>query len=153
MAKLEITNDMLSGFKIIDDQHLLLIKLVNSLYIFDKNSNLDEVKQLIERIVKTATCHFKFEESLMMESDYQYSKAYISIHSNLVKRVAKLYDEFNNGKYIIEELRELLTSWLKYYVKIEASTYVEHIVAHFNAMDSKRAENKIKELLYKCELN
>jgi len=153
MAKLEVSKNMVSGFKPIDTQHIVLLKLVNSLYDFDESSNPAEVKNVIDNIITTAVNHFEFEQALMVDSDYEYTRAYISIHNNLVKRVSKLNNDFNNGKYIVEDLRELLTAWLRQYLKVEANTYVDYIKMYFNSMNPKQAENRINELLSKYKLN
>jgi len=152
MPKIEFSSDMLSGFEVIDEQHRQIIAAVNKLYDFADDVDFLEVKPLLDQIIATAASHFGFEESLMKDANYNHGKAYQTIHKILVKRVSNLYAALEQGDKVLSDLREMLTNWLKYYVNIEAMTFIEDVAEHYNALPVEKREQKINLMLREFNL-
>lgn len=96
-AHVEWKKEWNSGNKIIDNQHMELIELGNSL-IFMNLSNyefeivLNQLNKLIDHIVY----HFKYEENILKELNYSNYEEHSEIHNILVAKANELKESYLN---------------------------------------------------------
>ena len=98
----------------IDDQHKILIDMINEFYemIGDK-SNDELISALIKKMKEYTVVHFSYEEKLFKEYNYSDFEAHKKEHQGFVNKVIDLEKRFNDGKIIMSfEITKFLKDWL-----------------------------------------
>ncbi|MCL1865255.1 MAG: bacteriohemerythrin [Spirochaetes bacterium] len=91
------------GIKVIDEQHMALIKLTNKLFAScmsgHERSQADSIfLQVINEVVDYVGYHFSTEERIMEKINYPEYKAHKKEHVSFVKEVLIKVEEFNFGR-------------------------------------------------------
>ena len=91
------------GVKLIDEQHIKLIKLTNKLFAScmsgQERSKSDSIfLKVIHEVIDYVGYHFSTEEKVMERIDYPKYKEHKKEHVNFVKEVLAKVEEFNVGK-------------------------------------------------------
>ena len=89
---------MKTGIKLIDEQHQLLISLVND---FEKaiSKDIDEIYigDILQELINYISYHFKAEEELMARNNYPDFATHKQKHDELVKKVIDFNEKFKKG--------------------------------------------------------
>ena len=115
--------DFETGNKLIDEQHLSLVELINELIKIDLNADssaskkIDAINQKLNDYVLQ---HFKTEENLMKEYciDQRHVKAHLLMHQEFIEKVDQNYAKgawFSENKNMTEFI-EYLIRWLAYHI-------------------------------------
>lgn len=115
--------DFETGNKLIDEQHLSLVELINELIKIDLNADssaskkIDAINQKLNDYVLQ---HFKTEENLMKEYciDQRHVKAHLLMHQEFIEMVDQNYAKgawFSENKNMTEFI-EYLIRWLAYHI-------------------------------------
>jgi hemerythrin-like metal-binding protein len=112
-----IWNDTLMvGVELIDDQHQILVDMLNEL-----NNKLSEnigravLQNIVHDLMSYAVYHFDTEEEIMLENQYPAKdfQAHLHEHGEFAKKVAGLNQDLQQGKMISrEDLLAFLNGWL-----------------------------------------
>lgn len=89
---------MLTGIPSIDDQHQILVNLLN--VANDKlieNTSRVELEEIVRDLMSYAVYHFDTEEALMLTHEYpkEAQQQHIQEHRNFSAKIAKLQADFN----------------------------------------------------------
>lgn len=101
-----------SGNPIIDIEHSSLIRLVNEIiYNCTFKRDKETLKTLFNELIFDSKVHFKSEEEILEKAGYEFLKEHKQIHMELMEKVLKLRQEFQDGiitdidlaKYLIQD--------------------------------------------------
>ena len=116
------------GNKFIDDQHKILIGLINTLIKFRDQNDKFLLKKVLNTLVAYTEKHFKFEERLMSEAKYPEIEDHIGQHRQFAKQIHEFSDQFNlNQTDLDNEVLTFLHQWLTTHILIHDKDYEEHI--------------------------
>ncbi len=126
MAFIDWTDDFQTGIQSIDDQHRVLVEIVNK---FDDNARKGKgsriMNEILSDLIQYTSEHFSHEEGLLEEAQYNKLKQHKSQHRQLLERVEKLQYDFNNkGIRITKDVREFLKFWLVNHILKEDKAFV-----------------------------
>ena len=71
--------------------------------------------------------HFAFEETLMEDAGYQFSRAHKKIHELFIRRVSEYRVRFQAGEDVGDELKGLLSRWLFNHIRNDDAGYVDAV--------------------------
>lgn len=116
MSHIEFNENMATGVKEIDEQHQLLIRLINFLRdSIDSNKGEKVIRATIERMGFYASYHFKTEENLMDEYQYPDSSEEISEHKMFINKTNTWLENENCSDL---EVLDFLRDWLHNHILI-----------------------------------
>ena len=108
-------------YKEIDSQHRKLLDIVNdlnALIISSSASSMEEIREILLRLVEYANIHFKYEELHMEKCGYYLKKEHIKEHRSFIKSIIEFNDSISNkGKEALEDMLKYLKNW-----------YLNHII-------------------------
>ena len=98
----------------IDDQHKILVKLINDLHDAMKVGKGKEVMgTTIKELVDYTAYHFDHEEKLFTSNGYPESSQHKAIHEKLIAEVKTLQKNYESGNTVISmEVMNFLKDWL-----------------------------------------
>src|SRR5574343_1375967 len=112
MAYLEWSEDLDTGITVIDDQHRRIVAMINQLDDAQRTANKAKVGTVIDELIDYTVSHFAFEEAMLEEAGYVFTKAHKRVHALFIKRVEDYRQRFTSGEDIADELKGLLGRWL-----------------------------------------
>lgn len=132
MAKFVEWTDALSvGIQEIDEQHKILIGLINRLFdetVVNK-SNPHVIHDVIQELVEYTIVHFAVEESLFRIFDYPDIDAHMKLHQGLRDQVIELREKVKQGEVMVNtELLIFLKKWLENHIMHEDKRYAPHLI-------------------------
>jgi hemerythrin len=133
MAKLFVEwSDALSvGIQEIDEQHKVLINLINRL--FDETvvnqAPIKVTEEILTELVEYTKVHFAVEESLFRIFDYPEIETHMSRHADLKAQVLDLQKKINQVQTVINsELLMFLKKWLTNHILQEDKLYAPFLI-------------------------
>jgi hemerythrin len=131
MAKFVEWSDVLSvGIEEIDDQHKVLVGLVNEMHdaIHERHGS-DVVKAILVKLADYTRIHFAVEESLMRILGYPGYEEHKAQHEELIHSVTDLQHKVESGKTTIGfELMHFLKIWLTKHIMESDQKYSEYFI-------------------------
>jgi len=124
---IEWTDDLSVNIQEIDEQHKILVDLVNKLYkSIITQTEKNTVYDVLNELVQYTTIHFAVEESLMRIFDYPSYEEHKKHHEKLKKQVVDLQDKIweTTEDSISMELLHFLRGWLTKHIMKEDKRYV-----------------------------
>lgn len=122
----EWTDELSVQIEEIDEQHKILVGLINQLYesIIVQNSTI-EVDRVLDELVQYTIIHFAVEESLMRIFHYPNHDEHKHHHEALTKQVIDIQNKVKNKEAEVSmELLNFLRSWLTNHIMIEDKQYI-----------------------------
>jgi hemerythrin len=115
------------GISIIDEQHKKLFGFLNkTLHAMEHSDDKEELKDVLEEMIKYAREHFATEEDYMMEFMYPEFQYHKEEHHNFANKTIAYYDSLVNGDYpISNELIEYLKQWLVNHIQLCDRRYID----------------------------
>lgn len=126
MNEFIIWSDELSvGVKQIDEQHKVLVNIINQMHIaIEHHHGSDVVIEILAELTEYTKMHFIVEESLMSILGYPGYEDHKEIHDELLEHVAGLQKKVASGRMAISfELMHFLKSWLSKHIMEEDMQY------------------------------
>jgi hemerythrin len=122
---IEWTNALSVGIEEIDEQHKVLVDLVNEMHdAIHQRHGSDAVKSILKDLAEYTRIHFAVEESLMRILNYPSYEEHKEIHEELLQSVVELQDKVDHGKTSIGfELMHFLKTWLTRHIMEEDMQY------------------------------
>lgn len=114
------------GLETIDDQHKILVQLINDLHRTMKTrQDLAASGKILDELVQYTKTHFNFEENIFDKFGYEKSREHKAIHARLVAEVVEFQEKFRLGDASLAiELMEFLKKWLTTHIQVEDRKYV-----------------------------
>ena len=133
MAKLFVEwSDALSvGIQEIDEQHKVLISLINRLFdeTIVNQAPIKVTEEILTELVEYTKVHFAVEESLFRIFDYPEIEAHMKRHVDLKAQVLDLQKKINQGQTMINsELLMFLKNWLTNHILQEDKLYAPFLI-------------------------
>ncbi len=107
MAHLVWQDDLNTGIQVIDNQHKRIVEMINHLHDAQQGKEHAAIAEVIEELVDYTPSHFAFEETLMEDAGYQFSRAHKKIHELFIRRVSEYRVRFQAGEDVGDELKGL----------------------------------------------
>lgn len=103
-----------TGVKTIDDQHKVLVALINELHdAMSVGKGKQVIADVLKRLIDYTVSHFSTEEKFMTQYGYPQISDQKSEHSKFVDKVSEFQAGFNGGKITISlEVMFFLKDWL-----------------------------------------
>ena len=113
------------GVKEFDEQHKVLISLVNGLSDAMKAGKAREtLGVLFDRLVDYAVTHFRDEEAMMQKYGYPEYVSHKAEHTKLVIQVLEYKEKFKKDSIGLSvEILTFLSSWIQNHIKILDKKY------------------------------
>jgi hemerythrin len=115
MAKfVEWSDDLSVGIEEIDDQHKVLVDLINEMHdAIHQRHGSEVVRDVLTKLAEYTKIHFVVEESLMRILGYPDYEAHKAQHEKLIQAIQELQHKVETGKTSIGfELMHFLKVWL-----------------------------------------
>ncbi|MGE6661800.1 bacteriohemerythrin [Pseudomonas sp. NPDC077408] len=141
MTFLEWSNDLDTGIEVIDGQHRRIVDMINQLHLAQQGNQPQKVGQVIDELVDYTISHFAFEESMLEEAGYVFTKAHKRVHDVFIKRVHDYRVRFIEGEDITDELKGLLGRWLFGHIRNEDRNYVSAVTENLRTLSGGQAED------------
>ncbi len=127
MAHLVWQDDLNTGIQVIDNQHKRIVEMINHLHDAQQGKEHAAIAEVIEELVDYTLSHFAFEETLMEDAGYQFSRAHKKIHELFIRRVSEYRVRFQAGEDVGDELKGLLSRWLFNHIRNDDAGYVDAV--------------------------
>jgi hemerythrin len=127
----EWTDELSVGIQEIDEQHKILVNLINRL--FDETA-LDEadprvIEEIMSELIEYTVVHFAVEESLFRIFNYPEMEAHIGQHHNLKAQVFEIQGKIKKDPSIVNtELLIFLKNWLEHHIQQEDKLYSSFLI-------------------------
>jgi hemerythrin len=114
MALFNWSNEYSVNIKQIDDQHKVLIGLINDLHDKMKVGKAKEVLgNILDELVNYTVYHFKHEENLFTSHGYSESESHKKVHQTLIQQVKDIKANYDSSKTVLGmDVMEFLKGWL-----------------------------------------
>ncbi|SDH77559.1 bacteriohemerythrin [Pseudomonas panipatensis] len=129
MAYLVWQDDLNTGIQVIDNQHKRIVEMINHLDDAQAQKDSALIGGVIEELVDYTQSHFAFEEALLEDAGYQFTRAHKKVHELFIKRVSDYRLRYAAGEDIADELKGLLGRWLFNHIRNDDANYVESVKA------------------------
>ncbi|MEJ2041680.1 MAG: bacteriohemerythrin [Reinekea sp.] len=130
------------GISVIDSQHQRIVEYINQVEHVRKTHDKHELLLILDELVDYTLSHFAFEESLMEDAGYPFSKAHKKVHQLFTRRVESFLKRFNDGEDIADELLHVLKTWLINHIKRDDRDYSGSVKA---SMAAEARRTKVKK--------
>lgn len=140
MTYLDWSEDLVTGIEVIDGQHRRIVDMINQLHLVQQGAEPQKVGQVIDELVDYTISHFAFEEAMLEEAGYVFTKAHKRVHEVFIKRVHEYRARFIQGEDITEELKGLLGRWLFGHIRNEDKNYVTAVSEKLRMLSTDQAE-------------
>ena len=120
MKKFELSNDMLTGIEVIDDQHRKLLSWGNAMASENTEAAIKVVEEALRELSHYVSYHFSAEENAMEGYGYELFGKHKKQHKRLILEVAKLVNRLNKegtSKGLLIELQDQFVNWFTYHIK------------------------------------
>ncbi|QEY63917.1 bacteriohemerythrin [Metapseudomonas lalkuanensis] len=134
MAYLEWESDLDTGIEVIDGQHKRIVEMINDLHAAQLQMDKAAVARVIEEVVDYTLSHFAFEETLLEDAGYQFSRAHKKVHELFIRRVNVFRTRHQAGDDVADELKDLLGRWLFNHIRNDDANYVEAVKANMQQL-------------------
>ncbi|NKI35719.1 hemerythrin family protein [Wenzhouxiangella sp. XN79A] len=124
------TDDLSVGIEEIDEQHKVLVRLLNELNdaIHEHHGN-EACLAILDRLVDYTRIHFAVEESLMRIFEYPDYENHKAEHEELVEEVLELRREIvDKERKISFKLLHFLKMWLTQHIMSSDQEYSQHFL-------------------------
>jgi len=113
--------------KEIDDQHKILVSIINDLHSSMKEGKGNEVSDgILDRMVEYTVFHFETEEKYFEEFHYEDAIEHRAEHQAFVEKVLDFKNKFEEGSLSLSiELMNFLVDWLKGHINGSDKKYTK----------------------------
>ena len=119
-----------TGIQTFDDQHKVLIRMVNDLHdAMQQKRSKEAVGQILKGLADYTVTHFADEEKAFSRSHYPDEENHKRIHKKLVDQVVDFIGKFQSGEAVLShDLLSFLQDWLINHIKGEDKKYAPHLI-------------------------
>jgi len=119
MAAITWNKSMSVKINSIDEQHIVLIDMINDFYENISNrSNNENISRLISGMKKYTIMHFSMEEKYMQQFKYPFYETHKKEHDEFIAKVNALEEKFNSGTLIISfEITSFIKDWITKHIQ------------------------------------
>lgn len=119
-----MTEDMMVGYFMIDEQHKELFSRINELHEAVKSKrNSNEINMVFAFLESYVLAHFGMEETIMKKKDYPEVDSHLAKHTHFIAEFNKIRNSFNSNSgnedlwTDAKAMESLLKDWLINHIK------------------------------------
>ncbi len=126
MALIQWNSSLSVNITQIDNQHMKLVELVNTLHDkMKEGKGKDALSGILNELTNYTVYHFKTEEDLFRKYKYPQTDSHLKEHEALVQQVVKLRSDFGSGKSVLTlDVMNFLKDWLTGHIMGNDKAYV-----------------------------
>ena len=130
MALIKWTKELSVDISSIDEQHKILISMINEFYEkISEKSNNELISDLITKMKDYTILHFSVEEKLFEQYNYADFEQHKKQHDGFIKKVSDLEERFNKGEIILSfEITKFLKDWLINHIQGTDKKYTKFFI-------------------------
>ncbi len=119
MSLLEWDSSFSVNVELIDEQHKMLVQMINNLYhAMQWGKGNEELSKLINQMSVYAAMHFAREEHYFDTLGYPEAEEHKKEHLYFENQVAQFEQDFNAGKQdVTQDILDFLSRWLVNHIK------------------------------------
>jgi len=125
------TKSLSVGIKVIDDQHKVLVNLLNEMFNHVTGNYVQECdyfNRVIEEVGRYVKYHFATEEKIMLATNYQGYREHKREHDNFIITVKKNILDYKAGKrFTLSTFTRFLKDWVLSHIALVDKQYIEHL--------------------------
>ncbi len=115
------------GVRAFDDAHKKLLGITNSFVTACMEGKpLERLTDLLIELIRYTRYHFRDEEELLKETDYDRLEEQKAQHDDLFDQVLKFTGDFLHGRIEKTKITEFMMAWLLSHILEEDMKYKEH---------------------------
>lgn len=128
---IEWSNELSMGIEEIDNQHQVLVDLLNQIHdAIQHHHGMEATRSIVTKLEEYTRVHFAVEESLMRILHYPQYEPHKKEHDKLIKQLDELREKLETGKASISfELAHFLKVWLTKHIMDVDKAYAPHFMA------------------------
>ncbi|HRD66430.1 MAG TPA: bacteriohemerythrin [Candidatus Competibacter sp.] len=136
------SDELSVGLQEIDEQHKILIILINRLFNEAILHKADKavISAILEELVQYTIVHFTVEESLFRIFDYPDIETHQAHHDKLKQEALNFQKRFESGVTIDIELMHFLKKWLTHHIMMDDKKYTSFFLER--GLKAKWSEQK-----------
>jgi hemerythrin len=119
------------GIKYIDEQHKVLVQLINAIEINRENSDSQFIEKIINTLVQYTKSHFRDEEQILKNIRYPSFNNHKDQHLRFEKSVTQFTERLHSSgdkSKDIDKLLRFLNDWLVSHILIEDCAYRDYFL-------------------------
>ncbi len=127
----EWSDDLSVGIQEIDEQHKILVNLINRLFneTITHQADASVMDEILHELVEYTVIHFSVEESLFRIFDYPATEEHTRHHSELKAQVLDIQKKVKRGEARVNtELLMFLKKWLTNHIHHEDKLYAPYLI-------------------------
>jgi hemerythrin len=131
MALITWKNELSVGIDSIDEEHKMLINMINALNdaLSDGTAN-DIIHHIFDGLSVYTSTHFNHEEDLFEQYDYAERTIHKAEHEAFKEQVAELQNKMNSGDFMISiEVLSFLKTWLTHHILKTDMAFSEFLIS------------------------
>ena len=118
------------GISELDDDHKVLVSLVNDLVVFVNGNKSDiDLGAILERLMDYTVFHFGREERLFDQTNYPEAETHRRAHDRFVRRLVEFHMHHRKKTLKPTDLATFLMDWLITHIQQEDKRYSLHLRA------------------------
>jgi len=120
MGLIEWSDELSVKVEVIDEQHKILIAIINDLdQAIKVDSGKEEMEKILTRLIVFVQTHFDTEEHLMTQYHFPQEMMHKKEHFSLTVKIGMLYhQQIENQSSIAVEIRDFLNAWLLHHILV-----------------------------------
>jgi len=128
---IEWSDELSVGIEEIDEQHKILVNLVNEMHqALHERRGAEITNDILRQLKHYTMIHFAVEESLMRVFHYPGYEIHKSHHQKLIEQINELQRKVEKGSHSISfELMHFLRTWLSKHIMEEDKAYRDCFLA------------------------
>lgn len=130
MAFIDWTEDLSVGIASIDQEHKVLINMINVLHEAMLNRKGNEVLgTVVKEMVEYTKYHFGHEEELFKTHNYSQKLIHEKAHQNFTAKVLEVQKKLESKELVMSmEIADFLKDWLKKHIQGEDKKYSAFLI-------------------------
>jgi hemerythrin len=136
MTHLKWRKELDTGIGVIDGQHRQIVEYINKLDDARVTKNRMVIAKVMSDTIDYTVSHFGFEETLIEDAGYEFTRPHKRVHELFIKRVNEYKQRFEEGEDIADELHGLLSRWLFSHIQNDDAAYVVSVKASLADLDN-----------------
>jgi hemerythrin len=129
----EWSDELSVGIQEIDEQHKVLIALINRLFdetvVHQTGSDSSVIDEILHELIEYTVIHFAVEESLFRIFDYPQTEAHTKHHNELKAQVVDIQKKVQRRETVVNtELLMFLKKWLSNHIQQEDKQYAPYLI-------------------------
>ncbi|MCO4798609.1 MAG: hemerythrin family protein [Colwelliaceae bacterium] len=113
--------------ELIDNQHKMLIHLINKLAItIEKNEDSEVIESIFSQLVDYTQYHFNTEETYFFRLNNKDTELHILQHHHFIEQLSQFKKKHRDLTKVSTELLNFLSDWLSNHIQIEDKKFVKN---------------------------